>query len=600
MLRVMIQAIHLKTQVSAPFIALLTTCLLALFALPSFAALELTAEEQAYLNQHPIIKIANDPQWEPFEYIDENCKLAGMAAGYVQLFEQKLGVTFDYVLNEPWVVMNEVVKTGERPVVMARHATDERKQYLNFTKPYVSFPVVVVARNNEDYLASAEQLRGKVVAGVKGFNATAYLQKTNPKVPMLEVFSIQEGLKAVITHQADAFVANLGSVNYAIKKHGLDGLKIIGQFPINADLAIGVHKSEPILFSIMQKALADVSAEESQQIYDKWFQLRTIKQLDHHQLWQIGAYVTLGFFLLLLFILFLRHQQHKQQQYINQINEYSYATLIDLATMHIVWSSRAYARLVGCPHEHLLGKSVIDLLDNSFTAERLALIEGLIRSGQSWTGECNGIGCDGEPFWTLLTLTPQKNWRGRITRMWATRIDITDKKRIEQLSVVDELTGLYNRRQFNLVLEQEIRRAKREQHTLFLATFDIDFFKLINDVYGHQQGDVALKQLATTLKDHFHRANDYVFRIGGEEFMLITSADCSEHFIEYLEQLRRRVFELNIPNEQAPLHYMTISIGACYWTQLDDLTADALYHQVDQCLYQAKSRGRNQLVMCEQ
>lgn len=579
---------------------LMCVVLACFFSAIARAEIQLTAEEQAYLTQHPIIKIANDPDWEPFEFVDEDGQLAGVVADYVQLFEQKLGVKFDYVPNRPWSELKDLVKTGERPVVMARHATDERKQYLNFTKAYMSFPVVIVGREKEAYVGSAHELSSRVVAGVKGFNATEYLRQHYPEVTILDVSSIHEGLRAVLTHRADAVVANLGSANYAIKRHGLDGLQIIGQLDINADLAIGVHKNEPILFSILQKALADVSPVQAQIIYDKWFQLRTVKALDQRQLLRLSFYALAVFSLLLLLILWSRYQQSKQQRYINQINEYSYATLIDLDSMTIQWASKSYARLVGCPIESLQGKSVIDLIGSAFSAERLALIESLLRSGQSWTGECEGIGCDGQPFWTLVTLTPHKDWRGRVTQVWATRIDITDKKRIEQLSIVDELTGLYNRRQFNLIVDQEIRRAQREHHTLCLATFDIDFFKLINDVYGHQQGDEALKALANVLKAHFNRANDHVFRMGGEEFMLLTSCDCVDGFIAHLESLRQAVFDLQIPNELAPLKVMTLSIGACYWRDLNSMNVDTMYHHVDQCLYRAKAEGRNRLVMCKQ
>lgn len=587
------------SSVSQSSLLMLMLCLVAFCSLPTYAALQLTNEEQVYLAQHPVIKIANDPQWEPFEYVDEDGRLAGVVADYVALFEQKLGVRFDYVLNEPWSVLTEQVKTGERPVVMARHATDERKQYLNFTKSYMSFPVVIVGREGEDYVGSAQQLAGQLVAGVKGFNATAYLRKQHPEVPMLEVFSIQEGLTAVVTNRVYAFVANLGSVNYAIKHHGIDGLKIIGQLAINADLAIGVHKDDPMLFSILQKALADVSPAEAQAIYDRWFQLRAVSQLDRRQLWQLGLYAFAVFVGLFLFMLWMRHQQRKQQAYINQVHEYSLATLIDLQTMKIVWSSHAYARLVGCKPRQLLDKSAVDLSGATFTPERLALVMEMVKSGQIWSGECDGVGCDGRLFWTLLTLTPHKNWCGKITQVWATRVDITDKKRIEQLSVIDELTGLYNRRQFNVVLEQEMRRAKREHHSLFLATFDIDFFKFINDVYGHQQGDEALKSLGELLKTHFSRANDHVFRMGGEEFMLITSCECHDSFVAYLESLRQQVFELGIPNERSEFQLMTISIGACYWQDLNRVTVDLMYQRVDQCLYQAKLQGRNRLVMCD-
>ncbi len=594
------QASHVRRPQCWHYARLLWVVFACFFSTVASAELKLTAEEQAYLSQHPLIKIANDAEWEPFEYVDENCQLAGVVADYVALFERKLGVTFDYVLNQPWSLLNDQVKTGERPVVMARHATEERKQYLNFTKPYMSFPVVIVAREGEDYVSSAQQLEGRVVAGVKGFNATAILRQRFPQVPTLEVFSIQEGLKAVVTNRAYAFVANLGSVNYAIKQHGLDGLKIIGQLDATADLAIGVHKDDPVLFSILQKALDDVTPAESQAIYDKWFQLRTVNELDQRQLIRLALYALAVFAGLLLLILWSRYQQAKQQRYIDQINEYSYATLIDLDSMTIQWASKSYAQLVGCQQSELQGKNVVDLIGSAFSTERLQLILALLRSGQSWSGECEGVGCSGQPFWTLVTLTPNKDWRGRVTQIWATRVDITDKKRIERLSIVDELTGLYNRRQLNAMVDQELRRAQREHHYLCLATFDIDFFKLINDIYGHQQGDEALKRLSLVLKGHFNRANDYVFRMGGEEFMLLTSYEHIAGFVEHLEALRQAVIALQIPNEQAPLKVMTISIGACYWRDLNSINVDIMYHNVDQCLYRAKAEGRNRLVMCEQ
>ncbi len=579
--------------------AVLVLLVIGVYASPSHATLSLTEAEQAYLLNNPVIKIANDAHWEPFEYIDEDCQLAGMVADYVSLFEQKLGVKFDYVLNEPWAGLIDQVKSGERPVVMARHATEERKAYLNFTKSYISFPVVIVARESEEFINGPQVLKGHTIAAIKGFNATEYINKHHPDIAQLEVFSIQEGLRAVIANRAYAFVGNLGSINYAIKKHGLDGLKIIGQLPINADLAIGVHKNDPVLFTILQKTLADVSPAEHQAIYDKWFQLRAVRELNRHELWQIASYALGIFSLLLLFILWLRYQQTKQQQYINRINEYSYATLIDLETMTFIWCSRSYARLVGCSAQDLIGKPALELMGEAFPQDRLMLMQTMIQAGQTWSGECSGKGCGGALFWTILTLTPQKDWRGRVTQVWATRIDITDKKRIEQLSIVDELTGLYNRRQFNLIVEQEIRRAQRENHTLCLASMDIDFFKLINDVYGHQQGDEALKALAQVLKSHFNRANDYVFRMGGEEFMLLTSCECVEGFMAHMESLRKAVLNLHIPNESAPLHYMTISIGACYWQDLKLISNDIMYSQVDQALYRAKSEGRNRLVLCQ-
>jgi ABC-type amino acid transport substrate-binding protein len=99
-----------------------------------------------YLAQHPVIKIANDPNWEPFEFIDENGQLQGISADYIRLFEQQLGVKFESIPNKKWHDLLDTVKSGERPVVIARHATDERKQYMSFTKPYLFFPLSLLPK----------------------------------------------------------------------------------------------------------------------------------------------------------------------------------------------------------------------------------------------------------------------------------------------------------------------------------------------------------------------------------------------------------------------------------------------------------------------
>jgi diguanylate cyclase (GGDEF)-like protein/PAS domain S-box-containing protein len=561
--------------------------------------LVLTEEEQTYLAQHPIIKLANDPEWEPFEFIDGDGQFRGIAADYAQLFEQQLGVKFEVLKDKKWAELLDSVRSGERPLVMARHATNERKQYMNFTKPYLYFPVVIVSKEGQDYVDSPERLNGLTVAGVKGFNAAIHLREHYPKIQMLYVDSIQEGLAAVITGKAYAFVANLGSVNYAIKMHGLDGLQIIGHTNLNAELAIGVHKNEPILFSIMQKALDNVSAEQASAIYDRWFQLRTVNQLDQKQIWKIVGYSLVVVIVLVAWILLFRYQRNKKQVYIDQINEYSYASLIDFSTKRIAWASNAYTKLVGCESSELIGKNFMEMASENFSTDKIMLIEKMLSMGQSWTGPVEGRGCGGNVYWVLLTLMPQKDWRGRVKQIWASRVDISDKMRIEQLLIIDELTGLYNRRHFNDVIQKEINRAKREQRSIAMASIDIDYFKRINDTYGHQQGDQALIALAKLMKERFNRANDFSFRLGGEEFLLLSHFSDKQSFVDYLECFRQAVIALNIPNEKSlPLGVMSISIGGCIWQPHDLTTEDDLFQTVDQCLYQAKEQGRNRLVMC--
>jgi diguanylate cyclase (GGDEF)-like protein len=181
--------------------------------------------------------------------------------------------------------------------------------------------------------------------------------------------------------------------------------------------------------------------------------------------------------------------------------------------------------------------------------------------------------------------------------VWATRVDITDKKCIEQLAILDELTGTYNRRYFNEKIVEEVNRSKRDQKMLAVAMFDIDHFKMINDHYGHQRGDEVLKAVSDVIKASFHRSNEFCFRMGGEEFLVLSSFKTEVEFMDYLIQLKNKVEMLKIENPLAQEPYLTISIGAGFWMAEEIPFPDQIYHSVDAALYEAKANGRNQVVM---
>ena len=245
--------------------------------------------------------------------------------------------------------------------------------------------------------------------------------------------------------------------------------------------------------------------------------------------------------------------------------------------------------MVGMPYLNLSWKSLED--------EQIHRIYKLLTSGHSWNGEMHAKTKAGGEYWVELTLTPNKNLFGKVTTVLATRTDITDKKRIELLSITDELTGLYNRRHYNEVIERELRRAKREHYSLSLAMLDIDFFKMVNDSYGHPFGDQVLKDIAKQLTLSFNRGNDFVFRVGGEEFIVISSFESESKFMEHLHCLLESVQGLKIENKKAPFKVITISIGGLYLEADKELTEEDILKYLDQELYLAKENGRNRLEM---
>jgi diguanylate cyclase (GGDEF)-like protein len=172
-----------------------------------------------------------------------------------------------------------------------------------------------------------------------------------------------------------------------------------------------------------------------------------------------------------------------------------------------------------------------------------------------------------------------------------------DKKRIEELSITDEMTGLYNRRFFNVIIKKELARAKRERHEVVFAMLDIDFFKQYNDNYGHQKGDDVLREVSSIMSDKLSRASDYCFRLGGEEFGVLFTNRPSNDSFEFVDSIRRAIEERAIEHKWSEVaDVITVSIGMQTITHNDSVSVDMLYNRADKDLYTAKNEGRNRLV----
>ena len=169
--------------------------------------------------------------------------------------------------------------------------------------------------------------------------------------------------------------------------------------------------------------------------------------------------------------------------------------------------------------------------------------------------------------------------------------------RLQTLSITDQLTGLYNRRHFEEIFKRELQRAKRNKSNFSLIILDIDYFKKLNDTYGHDAGDKALKALAKCLKKITKRANDFVFRIGGEEFAIIIAEEDSKSAINIIKFLQNSLKDLAILNEESAVSkYLTISAGLVSFIPSQNDTIDTIMKKADDRLYEAKESGRNKFI----
>ncbi len=190
----------------------------------------------------------------------------------------------------------------------------------------------------------------------------------------------------------------------------------------------------------------------------------------------------------------------------------------------------------------------------------------------------------------------------RLARAFSEQISLglsslTLRETLRRQSIVDSLTGLYNRRYLDETLRREVFRAKRGEKLLSVIMLDADHFKRLNDTFGHDAGDIALRALGEQLKTGV-RAGDLACRYGGEEFALVL-ADCSkEQALQRARRIAQNVRELRLKYGGTPLHSITISAGVATYPE-DGEEAEQLIAAADRALYAAKQMGRDRVLGAE-
>lgn len=174
------------------------------------------------------------------------------------------------------------------------------------------------------------------------------------------------------------------------------------------------------------------------------------------------------------------------------------------------------------------------------------------------------------------------------------------QKRFQEQAMVDELTGVANRRRYEEESAARWQEAIRFELPLSICIFDIDKFKLYNDTFGHPAGDKVIKAVAQTVGAHFHRASDLFARYGGEEFIALFLGSEGIPAYEFMKTVRQSVEDLHIEHNSPVSPWVTVSVGGI---TLVPRPSDKLEHYVklaDTMLYDAKRLGRNQVVWSNQ
>jgi diguanylate cyclase (GGDEF)-like protein/PAS domain S-box-containing protein len=272
--------------------------------------------------------------------------------------------------------------------------------------------------------------------------------------------------------------------------------------------------------------------------------------------------------------------------------------VITNAKQEIVYVNPAFTKLTGYEAKEVLGKNP-RLLQGKETnqATRIAIREAL-SAGRSVSVEIFNYTKEGLRFWVDISIVPVTDDSGEVTHFVAVQHDITERKATEQaiarIALEDHLTGLPNRRAAEDRLGMEWQRARRGTGGFALAIVDVDRFKLVNDQYGHQVGDLALKHISETIASNL-RGGDWIGRWGGEEFLLCLHEMDHRGAHTAAERLRKIVKAKPIKCAVGELSF-TVSMGVALYNEAHE-NVDAMLALADSLLYEAKHTGRDK-VMC--
>lgn len=280
--------------------------------------IEFTEEEKEWIKNHPVIEFGHEPMWLPFE-IYKDGEYSGIIGDYVKILERETGIDFKPIPDITWEETIEGLKSGEVDFTCCAGITPERQEYLNFTKPYISSPMVIVTRMDGDFVGGLRDLQGKIISLPENYYTGEVISRDYPNIKINYKKGIEEAIKAVSLGESEAFVGNLVVVSYYIEHRGYTNLKIAAPTDYNkAHIGLAARKDWPELISIAQKVFDNISYQEKDAILQKWMKVRYEYGVNMKEVWRyvffFGSIILIAFIIILLWNKSLKKEITKRKQ----------------------------------------------------------------------------------------------------------------------------------------------------------------------------------------------------------------------------------------------------------------------------------------------
>jgi polar amino acid transport system substrate-binding protein len=255
-----------------------------------------TPQEIHYLKEKKQITMCIDPEWMPFEKI-ENGQHVGMTAEYFALIQKEVGIPIVVIPTTTWSQSIEFAKKRQCDIFSLAMETKERKEYMNFTSAYLEAPLVIATRMNTLFIANPQEVINQPLGITKGYAYITILKEKYPSINLVEFETLDKGLEALRKNEIFGYIDNLITSGYKIQQKYFGELKIAGKFDDQWALGIGVRNDDLMLLQILEKAIKLVKHDEYMKIINKWVSIKYESGIDYTLLWQIVG----GFTFLILF-----------------------------------------------------------------------------------------------------------------------------------------------------------------------------------------------------------------------------------------------------------------------------------------------------------
>jgi len=409
-------------------------------------ALTLTDEEKTWLTAHPQLRLGVDASWPPFEFRDQEGRYQGLAADYIALLQDRLGVSLKPVEPSSWTEVLQQAREGRIDLLPGIMSTPERQGYLAFTRPYLDFPIVILAHDGGPQPRTLKDLYGLKVAVVENYAPHELLRTHHPDLNLVAMPNVSSTLQALATDAVDAVVGDLASSIWSLRQLKLEGLYVSGETPYRYQLAMAAPRDQQVLIGILDKVMADMSSDEISHIQQRWVG----NVVDQRSFWHDTLLYGLPAVLLLIAILavVIRINRRLSSEISRRIaleqelrsSEYHYRGLIESLSA-IAWEADAndFTYSYVSPHaEDLLGYPLHDWLKPGFWRSILhpddalwaqAFCESETGAGRDHSLDYRVMRADGQPLWVRNIVSMIEHGHRPVMR--GLMIDISETKRTE-------------------------------------------------------------------------------------------------------------------------------------------------------------------------